>query len=204
MITYPITLPSSPVQRSITIRPRASVAVAQSPFSFKQQVYAWSGQAWEGDLQLPPMTREQAMPWVAALISLNQSEGTFLLGDRAGRTARGIATGTPLVKGGSQTGYDLATDGWTAGQTGIMKAGDWLSLGSGTSTRLHMVMADANSNGSGEATLTLWPALRTSPSDNAAIDVTEPVGVFRLASTFQFSIDELMTYGLGFSFVEAL
>jgi hypothetical protein len=204
MITYPITLPSAPTQRAITLRPRAAVSVAQSPFSLKQQVYAWGGQLWEGDLQLPPMSRAQAAPWVAALTSLNQSQGTFYLGDRVGRTAQGTATGTPLVKGGSQTGYDLITDGWTAGVSTILKAGDWLSLGSGADTRLHMVMADAASNGSGESTLTLWPALRTSPADNAAIDISAPVGVFRLAANFQFSIDDLLLYGIGFSFVEAL
>lgn len=204
MITYPITLPSSPVQRRITLRPKAAVAVAQSPFSFKQQVYAWSGQLWEGDIELPPMSRAQAAPWIAALTSLNQSQGTFLLGDRVGKTARGTATGTPRVNGASQTGYDLITDGWSNSITGIMKAGDWLTLGTGASSRLHMVMADANSNGSGESTLTLWPALRSSPGDNDLIDVTEPVGVFRLATTFQFSIDDLMLYGIGFSFVEAL
>lgn len=204
MITYPITLPAAPVQRSITLRPRAAVAVAQSPFSLKQQVYAWSGQAWEGEVELPPMNRATAAPWVAALTSLNQSQGTFLMGERVGRVALGVGTGTPLVKGGSQVGYDLATDGWTAGVSGILKAGDWLSLGSGASTRLHMLMADASSNGSGEATLTLWPALRTSPADNDPIDITAPCGVWRLASTFEFSIDSLMLYGLSFGFVEAL
>lgn len=156
------------------------------------------------DIQLPPMGRDAAEAWVAALVSLNGLEGSFLLGDTANTIPRGTATGTPLVKGGSQTGYDLVTDGWTAGVTGIMKAGDWLQLGSGSSSRLYKVMADANSNGSGEATLTLWPKLRSSPADNAAITISSPKGRFMLAQDIEWSIDEAKVYGLSFLAVEDL
>jgi len=203
-ITYPISLPASPVQRTINLFPRSVVAVSQSAFSLKQQIYAWGGQCWGGSVTLPAMQRADGEAWVAALTSLNGREGTFLLGDTANKTARGIATGTPLVKGGSQTGYDLITDGWTISQTGILKAGDWIQLGSGSSSQLHKVMSDANSNGSGEATLTLWPKLRSSPADNAVIVVSSPKGVFRLAEGFEWNIDDLRLYGLAFSFVEAL
>lgn len=203
-VSYPILLPSTPAPRAITIRPKSTVGIAASPFSLVAQSYAWSGQLWLATVQLPPMLRANAEAWVAALVSLNGREGSFLLGDSANKTPRGTATGTPLVNGGGQTGYDLATDGWTSGVTGIVKAGDWVQLGTGSSARLHKVVVDANSNGSGQATLTLWPRLRSSPADNAAVIISSPMGRFMLASDVDWSIDEMKLYGLSFDAVEDL
>lgn len=203
-ITYPITLPTSPTARSITIRPRSVVGIDASPFTLQAQSYTWAGQLWQAEVQLPPMLRASAEAWVSDLVSLNGMEGSFLLGDTANLTPRGVGTGTPLVNGAGQTGYDLVTDGWTISQTGIMKKGDWLQLGSGSTARLYKVMADANSNGTGQATLTLWPKLRSSPADNAVITVNSPMGRFMLAQAAEWSIDDMKVYGLGFSAVEDL
>ena len=120
----------------------------------------------------------------------------------------GVATGTPLVNGASQnvtyataTGANtqtLVTDGWTNSTTGIVKAGDVITIagvyavnpvpGEGTTGKQVMpylqqftVIADADSGAStGPATLTISPAIITSgpfqtvsaaPADNAAITV---------------------------------
>lgn len=102
----------------------------------------------------------------------------------------GVATGTPLVNGGSQnvtyanaTGANtqtLNTDGWTNSTTGILKAGDVFTIagvfavnpvpGEGTTGKTVMpylqqftVMADANSGATtGPAALTISPAIITS------------------------------------------
>lgn len=157
------------------------------------------------DVTLPPMKRADAEAWVAALVSLNGREGNFLFGDPANTSPRGVGTGTPLVNGGSQTGYDLITDGWTAGQTAIMAAGDWIQLGSGSTSRLYKVISDVNSDGGGNATLTLWPKLRNSPSNNDAITVSSPRGRFMLADNLtDWSIDVASIYGISFRAVEDL
>jgi hypothetical protein len=119
----------------------------------------------------------------------------------------GVATGTPLVNGGTQavtyaTAKDtwsqtLATDGWTNSTTGILKAGDVITLagvfsvhpGTKVSTgrlQTFTVLADANSGAStGPATLTISPPIITSgafqtvtaqPADNAAITVKTGTG----------------------------
>jgi hypothetical protein len=142
-ITYPIALPTSPGFTRVTIQPRSAVALYASPFTMQQQVYAHQGQMWTGQVELPPMSRDEAAPWAAALTSLNGIQGTFILGDPAWLLPRGTATGTPLVKGGSQTGYDLVTDGWTAGIEAL-KAGDWVQLGAITAPRLYQVQRPAN------------------------------------------------------------
>ena len=204
-LTYPLSIPSTPGFRSISWTRRSVVGANFSPFTGQRQVYAWPGQWWEVQVSLPPMKSETAEPWVAFLTGLNGQEGTFLLGDSIRKVPRGVGTGTPLVNGGGQSGYDLVTDGWTAGQTGILKAGDWIQLGTGSSSRLHKVMVDADSNGSGQATLTIWPALRSSPSDNAAITVNNTKGVFALAGNESgWDVDSSKIYGLSFAAREVL
>lgn len=120
----------------------------------------------------------------------------------------GAHGGTPLVNGAGQavtyanaTGANsqtLVTDGWTNWTTGVVKAGDVITIagvyavnpvpGEGTTGKTVMpylqqftVLADANSGAStGPATLTISPAIITSgpyqtvsaaPADNAAITV---------------------------------
>ena len=204
-ITYPLSLPTNKGLAKIRLTANNVVGVSQSPFTAKQQIYKYTGQFWEAEISLPPMKRADAEYWISFLLKLNGSYGTFLLGDPKGGTARGVATGTPLVNGSSQSGNELVTDGWTNSTTGILKAGDYIQLGSDSSSQLYKVLDDVNSNGSGQATLTIWPDIRTSPSDNAAITVSNAKGVFRLSSNAQaWDINEATFYGMTFAAREAL
>ena len=182
-ISFPITLPSSPAVQSVTITQVSVVAASRSPFTLKRQTQVHQGKLWRAELVYPIMTRAEGEPIIAARASLNGKEGTFYLSDPAGATPRGTATtpGTPVVKGASQTGQDINFDGAPINQTGYLVAGDWVSLGSGASTRLYKVLADANSNGSGDFTLTLWPDVVTAPADNATLTVSSAQGVFELS-----------------------
>lgn len=114
----------------------------------------------------------------------------------------GVATGTPLVNGGSQnTTYaltkdtgtqSLVTDGWTNSTTGILKAGDVITIANVFAVnpvtkatlpflKQFVVTADANSGAAtGPATLTISPPIivggafatvNAAPADNAAITV---------------------------------
>lgn len=96
----------------------------------------------------------------------------------------GVATGTPVVNGGSQTStyanvkdtmtQTLNTDGWTNSTTGILKAGDVFTIAGvfdvnpvTKATLPHLkqfvVTADADSGAStGPAALTIYPAIITS------------------------------------------
>jgi hypothetical protein len=197
--SFPISLPSTGT-RSITIRQQSVVAVGVSPYTLERQVQRHQGQIWTLDVEYAPLARTEAEALVAALCSLNGREGTFLFGDSANKTPRGTGAGTPLVNGASQTGEDLSTDGWTASVSGILKAGDWIGVGSGSTSRLYKVLADATSNASGAATLTLWPRVKTAWADNAAIATSFPKGVFALTTDgADWSVDVAHRYGLKFS-----
>lgn len=200
-ITYPISFPATPGFTRFQPRHTAAVAVSASPFSFEQQVHAHQGQMWMFDVETAHMDRALGEQWVAALMSLNGRQGTFYLSDPTGATPRGVATGTPLINGAGQTGQTITTDGWTNSVTGILRAGDYIQIGS----YLHKVLVDANSNGSGQATLEIWPRLRASPADNATIVVSACKGVFRLASNeMGYQILPPAIYRVAFSAVEAL
>lgn len=205
-ITYPLSLPSSPPGlRNLEFGMNNVVGVGQSPYSGSQQAYDWMGEWWDVKGSLPPMVRADAERWIAWMAALRGRYGTFLLGDPLGKTPRGVATGTPLVNGAGQTGRSLVTDGWTPSITGILKAGDYIQLGTGTTTRLYKVMQDVNSNGSGQATLDIFPILRESPADNAAVTKSSCKGTFRLTvNRRNWTVDVAQTYGLGFEAVEAI
>ena len=207
-ISYPRALPTHTGFSSIELRAINAVATQSSPFTFSRQVYDYGGRVWEADITLPPMKRDDAEQWVAWLTSLKGQYGTFLLGDPLGATPRGSASqfqGLPRVNGASQTGEDLVIDGASANKSGWLKAGDYIQLGTGSSTRLHKVLQDVDTDSSGNATLTIWPELRSSPADNADVVVSGAKGLFHLTdNTTTWSINDISSYGISFSAREVL
>lgn len=206
-ITYPLSLPTVINIRSITLTAKNSVGISTSPFTYTQQVYKHQGQRWQADVSLPPMTRAEAEEWFSFLVKLNGQFGTFLLGDphSAPRGSASSSAGTPVVNGASQTGSTLAIDGLPASATGYLKAGDYIQLGAGSTATLHKVLNDVDSNASGEATLDIWPDLRSSPADDATVVVSSAVGLFRLASNeVNVDINEIEHFGITFAAIEAL
>ena len=204
-ISYPVTFPASIGVSSINIRAKTVVGVSSSPFTGQQQVYKHQGQWWEAEVSLPPMKRDEAEQVVSFLIKMNGQYGTFLMGDFLSTAPRGIGTGTPLVNGASQAGDELVTDGWTVSTTGILKAGDWIQLGSTSTSTLHKVLDDVTSDASGNATLNIFPKLRSAPDDNAIITISSPKGRWRLASNeTDYAIDNASIYGMTFACIEAL
>lgn len=204
--TYPLSTPNTDIA-SIRLVARNAVAVASSPFTYSQQVYRHQGQAWEVDVTLPAMKREQAEVWVSFLLRLRGQYGTFLIGDPAGATPRGSASttpGNPVVFGAGQTGDELNIDGLPISTSGYLLAGDYIQLGSGVTATLHKVLENVDTNSLGEATLNLFPRVRTAPADNAPITVTNTVGAFRLVSNeTSWDINTATIYGISFGGVEA-
>lgn len=207
-ISYPLTFPTQTGIASVNLHAINSVAISQSPFTYKQQIVAHTGQRWEAEVSLPPMKRNDAEVWVAFLLSLKGQRGTFLMGDPNCATARGSAStaaGTPVVNGADQTGDSLTVDGLPVSATGYLLAGDYIQLGGGSSATLHKVLTNVDSNASGQATLDIWPHIRTAPADDSTIVVANAVGNFRLSSNqSDWSINNASFYGITFPAIEAI
>lgn len=182
MISYPLYFPDVRIigMRYIVLD---AISDAMSPFSYSEQLYDWGGDRWGLEISLGKMNRAEFEPVAAFIAALRGRWGTFLFGDPGARYPRGVATGTPAVDGASQAGRVLATKGWTASTVGILKAGDYLQLGTGGNAHLHKVLADVTSDGSGDALIDVWPKLRASPADNDAVTVRNPLGLWRMPTT---------------------
>lgn len=180
-ISYPLDLPGSPSDiAGITLIARNQISMSESPFTFGQQVYEHQGQRWELTVELNRLTRTDAEPWIAFLMSLRGRYGTFMAGDPTGTVPRGSAGGTPRVRNNSQSGLLLTCYGFTSSATNILRAGDYIQLGTGGTASLHKVLQDTNTTSGGVCTLDIWPRLRTSPSSGDAITVNSCMGRFRL------------------------
>jgi hypothetical protein len=155
---------------------RAAVAVTTSPFTGTQQVQDWGGRWWEYEIEFAATQTRDGRKLSAFFAALGGAAGTFVLRDPYIDNPTGL--GTPLVKGGGQSGSTLLTDGWTG--TGLY-AGDCFSLGTGADFRLYQMTADAPPT-AGNATLNFVPPLRSVPADNAALNVTLPGVLLRATS----------------------
>ena len=111
----------------------------------------------------------------------------------------------PFVNGASQTGASLVIDGASPDEVGYLLPGDYIQLGSGSTATLHKVLEQVDTDSSGNATLTLWPHIRTAPADNATVKVGNTVGRWRLASNeSSWSVNEAAIYGISFTAMEAV
>ena len=203
-----LTLPSAPRFTDSEFRLITKTRVFESSEDGSGQTKLKPGAKWLLEAVLPIMTRAQAALWTAFLAELDGPAGRFYGGDPFALTPLGVATGTPLVNGASQTGTSLITDGWTGSITGIMVKGDYFAvdLPSGGGARsLHQMTADANTDGPGNATLVFRPALRESPANNATIITASATCVMQLIDYDQarWAIGADGLYSIAFTAIES-
>jgi hypothetical protein len=196
-----ISTPASPAPSSLEFTTTDFNAANSNPFTGSQQIYDWQGSLVSMSVQLPPMTADGGGDdWAAFLMQAKGMSNAFLLGDASRPLPKGSVSGTPVVNGANQVGYNLNTKGWTPNAQGVLKRGDWIQ----NIYRLHKVLDDVNADGSGHATLALYPQIRESPADGQALIVRNCVGLFRLASNSnKFSINLASIYGFQFNIREA-
>ena len=160
-----ITMPSATRMIDSSFYLETNTQTFESPINKVVQTLELQGARWRFNFTLPRLSKAQFAPWKAFIMKCKGRAETFTASDPEWQTNLGAWTGTPLVKGASQTGNSLIIDGCTASITGWGKAGDYFNV----SSRLHCLTADANTNGSGETTLAFEPPIYTAPADNAPL-----------------------------------
>ncbi len=192
-LSYPLSTPTSIGIENIELRAVNSVAVSQSPFTFKQQVISHGGQKWEASVSIPSVRRDKAAEWKAMLVGLKGQTGTFLLGDPDYATPQGTVSSCTLTGVAGEESVDVV-------MTGTFKAGDYIQLGAGATAKLHQVLLDQDGDGS----LEIWPPLRSDYTSEVVI-FNEAKGVFRLnESITAWSINNASSYGISFEAVESV
>lgn len=92
-----------------------------------------------------------------------------------GYVRTGSGGGTPLLVGAHSAGArSLSIDGASINITNWLTGADYITVGN----ELKAVTAAVNTNGSGAATISIWPELHQNYSDNAAVNISTPFGVF--------------------------
>ena len=202
--SYPLTFPTVvgvQTQRFSLVR---TVAVSSSPFTGQDQIVQHEGEYWTTQIKFPPMLKNNASVILAFLLQLRGRRGTFSIGDQDRKTIQGTATGTVRVNGASQTGNQVALDGFTADRANVFKAGDYIQIGS----YMYMVTEDVTANGSGEANVKIEPALRQgieTIANDATVIYTNAKTIMRLDSNETgWDTDQVSKYGITLSATEAL
>ena len=202
--SYPLTLPTVTGVRTQNWGLNRVVAVTESPFTNQQQVFEHDGAQWTTTMTLPSMKKDSASIWLAFFMSLRGRRGTFKLGDQDRKTIQGVATGTIRVNGASQTGNQVALDGFANSTSNVFKAGDYIQINS----YLYMVIENATSNGSGQANVKIEPALRSgieTINDDTTVLYSNTTTLMRLDNNeFNWDTNQVSVYGISFSCSEAL
>ena len=202
-ITYPRTLPTTPAIKSNRFGMAFNIDTQESPISKQVNHDVKAGHRWEGMYTFPPMTSAQAREWKAWFSTMYGPVKTFYGFDPDIRTPLGSAdTGsdTPLVKGASQTGISITTDGWRNSGTGLLLPGDHVQIDG----QLKVITEQVDSDGSGNATVSFMPPLHVVPGDNTAIVFENPVGTFRIEGlSVDWESNEFGNHDFAFAFVES-
>jgi len=162
------TFPSSPAFASLSVTSVQPTFVSRS-ISGRRQSRQIGGQYFRMRATFPPMTRAEFAPIYAFVMKQRGRYESFTLIPPVLNAGLGSPAGTPLVNGASQTGRSVVTDGWNA-SINVFKAGDYLKFAN--HDKVYTVTADATSDGSGNATISIEPALVTSPATDSAITYT--------------------------------
>lgn len=203
MVTYPVDFPVNLAVNSLSVIPNDSVSSTRSKFTFARKVYDWSGEMWTIEGTLPLATRADAALYKAFFLKLKGGFGTFTF-PVAEKLPQGSVGAGVEVDGGGNTGGVLNLRNLAASTTGIIKAGDWLQLGSGLATYLHMALDDVDSNASGKGSVNIWPSLRVTPAHADPVVFTNCKGLFSLTDNVGWSKDVNKHFSMSFSAVEAI
>lgn len=170
MIQYPNIAPSNVTWTEIN-----TVARTESIFTRVQRFYVWSGQRWEADITIPPLTVERNKIFRGFLISLEGGINPFHFSPIIDKIASGNPRGLIVVNGSEHAYNRLNVSGLKPSTKCAFAAGDWFSI----RNRLYMVQQNIDSDASGNAELLIFPSIHSSIQDGDVLNIKNPTGTFR-------------------------
>jgi hypothetical protein len=186
-ITYPLSLPRDEFAQ-VTVFENNGTSLNASPFTGRESVQVFDAEFWEAEVQSNEFSLADARALLGWRSALRGHRGTFLLPHPSQRTSGGTAAtvgGSPTVNGNGQTGSTVLIKSAPLSQTGYLVAGDIIQIGPASRAHWHRILEDVDTDGSGNATLSIWPQLRSGVINGDAVRYATPLCLFRLSSQVQ-------------------
>ncbi len=195
--------PTSPNFRSLNFKDNRPNLLNQT-LSGKRQVRQIGSQYFSFTVQMPPLQQLKAQEVFAFLQKQKGSFEDFTIVAPLDNLGAGKSETDIQVVGAHTSGdASIALDGFTASQTGALKAGDLIKF-SGHS-KVYMVQTDIDSDGSGALTVLISPNLVASLADNEAVTVNKPsFTVYLENNEIMYSTDASGFYSISFDVREVI
>ena len=172
--------------------------------SGKKQVRQIGAQYFSFTVAMPPLKQEKAQEIFAFLQKQKGSFENFTIQaplDNLGASK----SETDILVAGAHTAGDasIALDGFTASQTGALKAGDIIKFAN--HSKVYMVQSDIDSDSGGALTALISPNLVASLADNEAVTVNKPsFTVYLENNEIMYSTDTSGFYSISFDVREVI
>ena len=176
--------PTNPNFRSLNFKDNRPTLVNQT-LSGKKQVRQIGSQYFSFTVSMPPLQQEKAQEIFAFLQKQKGAVENFTIVPPLDNLGSGKSETDIQVVGSHVSGdASILIDGFTANQTGSLKAGDLIKFAN--HSKVYMVQSDIDANSSGQLTVLISPNLITTLADNEAVTVNKP------SFTVYLESDEIM------------
>jgi hypothetical protein len=169
IIDWPVALRPASVDWGLVI----PQSLGRSTFDTSTQAQTIGAPRWAFSITTGVLRHDEVPLWEALVDQLDGAVNRLRCWDWRREAPIGVATGTPTVRV-SAAGVSLATQGWTPGVAGILRAGSWV----GVNGELKRLSVTADSDASGYATLVLRPPLQAAPLVGTPLVLTKPTALF--------------------------
>ena len=195
--------PTSPNFRSLNFKDNRPTLLNQT-LSGKKQVRQIGSQYFSFTVQMPPLQQEKAQEVFAFLQKQKGSFEDFTIVAPLDNLGAGKAETDIQVVGAHTSGdASIVLDGFTASQTGALKAGDIIKFAN--HSKVYMVQSDIDSDGTGALTVLISPKLVASLADNEAVTVNKPsFTVYLENNEIMYSTDASGFYSISFDVREVI
>ncbi len=195
--------PTSPNFRSLNFKDNRPTLLNQT-LSGKKQVRQIGSQYFSFTVQMPPLQQEKAQEVFAFLQKQKGSFEDFTIVAPLGNLGAGKGE-TDIQVVGSQVVGDsqIELDGFSASQTGALKAGDLIKFAN--HSKVYMVRSTIDSEADGTLDVLISPNLVASLADNEAVTVNKPsFTVYLESDEIMYSTDASGFYSISFDVREVI